>query len=62
MITAVRTGKIVYSQACWLIALYDLSSLLSKLGRSEEANRLIHLADKSIHGVEQQLWYWAGSC
>ena len=62
MDTAVRAGKIVYSQACWLLALNDLSSLLSKLGRREESGRLMHLADKTIHGVEQQLWSEEDGC
>ena len=53
MDTAVRAGKIVYSQACWLLALNDLCSLLSELDRTEGADRLKHLIDKTIHGVEE---------
>jgi glycogen debranching enzyme len=62
MDTAVRAGKIVYSQACWLLALNDLCSLLLKLGRSEEADKLNHLIDKTIHGVEQKLWSEQDGC
>jgi hypothetical protein len=64
MDTAVRAGKIVYSQACWLLALNDLSSLLSKLGRSSsrEVDKLNHLIDKTIHGVEQKLWSEQDGC
>jgi glycogen debranching enzyme len=62
MDTAIRTGKIVYSQGCWLLALNDLSSLLSNLGRSREANRLRQLADKTIRGVEQKLWSEEDGC
>jgi hypothetical protein len=62
MDTAVRAGKIVYSQGCWLLALNDFSSLLSKLGRSEEADRLRHLADKTIHGADQKLWSEEDGC
>jgi len=62
MDTAVRAGKIVYSQACWLLALNDFSSLLSRLGRTEEANRLMHLADNTIYGVEQKLWSEQDGC
>jgi glycogen debranching enzyme len=62
MDTALRAGKIVYSQACWLLALNDLSSLLSKLGRRKESDRLISLADKTIHGVEQRLWSEQDGC
>src|ERR671938_236296 len=56
MDTAVRAGKIVYSQACWLLALNDLCSLLSRLGKNREVDKLTHLVDKTIHGVEQKLW------
>jgi hypothetical protein len=62
MDTAVRAGKIVYSQACWLLALNDLSSLLSKLGRTKESDKLIRLTDKTIHGVEQILWSEQDGC
>src|ERR671929_992970 len=62
MDTAVRAGKIVYSQACWLLALNDLCSLLSGLDRSEEADRLTHMIDKTIHGVEEKLWSEQDGC
>jgi hypothetical protein len=62
MDTALRAGKIVYSQGCWLLALNDLSSLLSRLGRRKESERLIRLADKTIHGVEQKLWSEQDGC
>jgi Glycosyl-hydrolase family 116, catalytic region len=62
MDTAVRAGKIVYSQACWLLALNDLCTLLSGLDRSEEADRLTHLIDKTIHGVEEKLWSEQDGC
>lgn len=62
MDTTVRTGKIVYSQACWLLALNDLSALLSKLGRDSEANRLNQLGDKTIHAVEEKLWSEERGC
>jgi familyl 116 glycosyl hydrolase-like protein len=62
MDTAVRAGKIVYSQACWLLALNDLSSLLSRLGKSREVEKLTHLVDKTIHGVEQKLWSEQDGC
>ena len=62
MDTAVRAGKIVYSQGCWLLALNDLHSLLLRLGRGEEADRVMHLADKTIRGVEQKLWSEQDGC
>ena len=62
MDTALRAGKIVYSQGCWLLALSDLCSLLSRLGRKKESDRLIHVADKTIRGVEQKLWSAHDGC
>src|SRR5919197_485213 len=62
MDTAVRAGKIVYSQGWWLLSLNDLYSLLLRLGRRREADRVMHLADKTIHGVEQKLWSEQDGC
>ena len=62
MDTALRAGKIVYSQACWLLALNQLSILLSKLGKDMEADRLIQLADKTIHAADQKLWSKQDGC
>jgi len=56
MDTVLRAGKIVYSQASWLLALSNLSSLLSELDRNEEASRLMELAQRTIHSVEEKLW------
>jgi glycogen debranching enzyme len=56
MDTALRAGKIVYSQGCWIYALVNLSVLLSKLGKSKEATRITHLAEKAIDAVNQKLW------
>ena len=56
MDTAIRAGKIVYSQACWILALSNLSSLLSKLGRDDESDKMTRLADKAIKAVDQKLW------
>jgi hypothetical protein len=56
MDTAFREGKIVYSQATWILALSNLSLLLSKLGRKDEAYRLLELAKRTIQRVEKQLW------
>jgi Glycosyl-hydrolase family 116, catalytic region len=56
MDTALRAGKIVYSQGCWIFGLTHLSVLLSKLGRGTDATRIIRLADKAIAAVNQKLW------
>jgi hypothetical protein len=62
MDTALRAGKIIYSQGCWLLALNDLSSLLSRLGRRKESDKLNHLADKTILAVEEKLWSKQDGC
>jgi glycogen debranching enzyme len=56
MDTTFRAGKIVYSQAAWILALPNLSSLLSGLGRNMETGRLLELAKRTIQSVEKQLW------
>jgi hypothetical protein len=56
MDTALRAGKIVYSQGCWIFGLIHLSVLLSKLGRGTDATRMTRLADKAIDAVNQKLW------
>jgi len=62
MDTILRAGKIVYDQACWILALTNLSTLLSKLGRDKEAERLMQLADKTIYAVDQKLWSEEDGC
>ena len=62
MDTAVRAGKIVYSQACWLLALNDLSSLLLRLDKTKEADKLANLTEKTINGVEKKLWSQEDGC
>jgi glycogen debranching enzyme len=56
MDTALRAGKIVYSQACWILALKDFSTLLLKLDHKKEAQRLTRVSQKTIQAVEQRLW------
>lgn len=56
MDTVLRSGKIVYSQACWILALGDLSSLLKELGRNDDADRLKSMAYRAINAVEDRLW------
>jgi glycogen debranching enzyme len=62
MDTALRAGKIVYSQACWILALSNLASLLSQLGRDDESNKIARLADKAIKAVDQKLWSEEDGC
>lgn len=56
MDTVLRAGKIVYSQACWILALNDLSTLLLSIGQDKEAIRIRSLANTAINAVEQKLW------
>src|SRR5215211_267991 len=56
MDTVLRAGKIVYSQACWILALKNLSSLLVTTGKQNESDRIRRMAEKAIEAVEQILW------
>jgi hypothetical protein len=62
MDTALRAGKIVYSQACWILALKDLSTLLSRIGKDAESQRTSKMAVKAIQAVEQNLWSEGDGC
>jgi glycogen debranching enzyme len=56
MDTVLRAGKIVYSQACWILALKNLAALLASIGRKDATNRIRNLADHAIDAVEENLW------
>jgi hypothetical protein len=56
MDTALRAGKIVYSQACWILALKNLSNLLVTRGKQNESYRIRRMAEKAIEAVEEILW------
>ncbi|AFU58125.1 hypothetical protein Ngar_c11850 [Candidatus Nitrososphaera gargensis Ga9.2] len=56
MDTALRAGKIVYSQASWILALSDLSSLLYEIGRKTTAENLTEMAERTVSAVEEKLW------
>jgi hypothetical protein len=56
MDTVLRAGKIVYSQACWILALKNLSSLLVTTGKQTESDRIRRMAEKAIQAVERILW------
>jgi hypothetical protein len=62
MDTALRSGKIVYSQACWILALNNLSMLLAKIERESDAKRVSRLAHRAIRGVERTLWSEENNC
>lgn len=57
MDTVLRAGKIVYSQACWILALKNLSNLLLvAVDKQKESDRISRMADKAMQAVEQKLW------
>ena len=56
MDTGLRAGKIVYSQASFILALNNLSYLLSEIGQDDECQKMIKLYNKAIDGVENKLW------
>lgn len=63
MDTTLRIGKIVYSQATWILALKNFSALLFELGRmGDVAEKTVKLAQKSIDAVQQKLWSQENFC
>jgi Glycosyl-hydrolase family 116, catalytic region len=62
MDTILRAGKIVYSQACWILALSNLASLLSQLGKDNESDKIARLADRAIKAVDENLWSEEDGC
>jgi len=62
MDTVLRAGKIVYSQACWILALSNLASLLSQLGRDDESDKIARSADKVMTAVDRNLWSEEDGC
>ena len=56
MDTALRAGKIVYSQASWILAVSNLSSLLYEIDHKPMARKLMAMAEKTVNAVEEKLW------
>jgi hypothetical protein len=57
MDSIMRVGKIVYSQACWILALTNFSILLQLLNkRKVTVQKMLKLADATITAVEDKLW------
>ncbi|MDQ4067487.1 MAG: GH116 family glycosyl hydrolase [Thermoproteota archaeon] len=57
MDSIMRTGKIVYSQACWILALTNFSILLQLLNKGKgSVQKMLKLADATITAVEDKLW------
>jgi hypothetical protein len=62
MDTVLRRGKIVYSQASFILALKNLSILLKQAGRRHEAATVTRLMKKNIEAVEKGLWAHEDGC
>lgn len=62
MDTLLRTGKVVYSQACWILALKSLSNLLKKIGNHNESKNLEEMAYRTICAVEEKMWSKKDNC
>lgn len=62
MDSVLRAGKIVYTQACWILALTNLSLFLSHINMNKEASKMQDLADKTVSAVEDQLWSEEEEC
>ncbi|MDF2736732.1 MAG: uncharacterized protein K0S93_588 [Nitrososphaeraceae archaeon] len=62
MDTTLRIGKVVYSQACWILALKNFYLLLRKIGNEKESKRLEEMADRAITAVEDKMWSAKDGC
>jgi hypothetical protein len=62
MDTVLRNGKVVYSQACWLMALTNFADLLFVLEKEEEARRLGYKASRLINSIENRMWFEERKC
>src|ERR687889_1139124 len=51
MDTVLRAGKIVYSQACWILALKNLLNLLLAVDKQKESDRISRMADSAVQAV-----------
>lgn len=56
MDTGLRAGKIVYSQACFILDLNNLSRLLLEIGQTDSAKRMLDIPNKTKKGIEERLW------
>jgi glycogen debranching enzyme len=57
MDSVMRAGKIVYSQACWILALSNFSLLLQLQKKQERSiEGMVKLADTTINAIEEKLW------
>ncbi|CAN5564869.1 hypothetical protein BH18THE1_BH18THE1_08310 [soil metagenome] len=62
MDTVLREGKIVYSQACWLLGLIHFAKLLYVLDREDEARRIHIIASQLVESIENKMWSEKSEC
>ena len=62
MDTVLREGKVVYSQACWLLALTSFANLLYTLNKDNEAQRLQSIASQLVDSIENKMWSERTTC
>ena len=62
MDTVLRDGKVVYSQACWLMALTSFANLLFVCDKEDEAQRLQHMASQLVDSIENNMWSEEARC
>ena len=56
MDSMLRSGKVVYSQAAWAMALDNWRKLLEKLGKGQEAESINQMYKTTIQQVNSKLW------
>src|ERR671919_173237 len=56
MDTVLRAGKIVYSQACWIVALTNFAKLLSSINKINQSRKITTLVERAINAVDKILW------
>jgi len=62
MDTVLRDGKIVYSQACWLLGLSSFAKLLYNVNEDKKAKRLLSKACELIESIEAKMWSEKSTC
>ena len=62
MDTVLHDGKVVYSQACWLLGLSGFANLLNLVDKKEEARRIQSIATRLINSIESKMWSEKSKC
>ena len=62
MDTVLRDGKIVYSQACWLLGLSSFAKLLYNVNEDKKAKRLLSKTCELVDSIEAKMWSEKSTC